>query len=94
MSNTLETLLDKYLKLEEKILFRENAVPNENKVKANKILEINMNHNVYKKAEKYYNEDKEKLKKYANVLYNGALLIEGFSVDDPIAFSNDICDLI
>lgn len=29
MSNTLETLLDKYLKLEEKILFRENAVPNE-----------------------------------------------------------------
>lgn len=75
----------------EKVL---NAVPNENKVKANKILEINMDHNVYKKAEKYYNEDKEKLKKYANVLYNGALLIEGLSVEDPIAFSNDICDLI
>jgi len=75
----------------EKVL---NQMPGDNKVKANKVLEINLSHPVYEKIQKYYEEDKEKLKKYANVLYNGALLIEGLAIEDPVGFSNDICDLI
>ena len=39
-------------------------------------------------------KDKDKLKKYASVLYNGALLIEGMPIEDPVQFSNDICELI
>jgi molecular chaperone HtpG len=39
-------------------------------------------------------KDKDKLKKYTEVLYDGALLIEGLSVEDPVALSNNICELI
>ena len=49
---------------------------------------------VFEKINSLYEKDKDKLKKYASVLYNGALLIEGMEIDDPVAFSNDICDLI
>jgi molecular chaperone HtpG len=34
------------------------------------------------------------VKKYTELLYNQALLIEGLSIEDPVAFSNAICDLI
>ena len=75
----------------EKVL---NAMPTDNKVKAERILEINVNHPIFDKLTDMLKTDKDKLKKYTEVLYNGALLIEGLSVDDPVAFSNNICDLI
>ena len=75
----------------EKVL---NAMPTDNKVSASKVLEINANHGVFAKIKEMYASDKDKLKKYASVLYGGALLIEGLEIDDPVEFSNNICDLI
>ncbi len=75
----------------EKVL---NAMPNGQKIHAQRALEINKNHPVFETIQSLYKTDQEKLKKYTAVLYNSALLIEGLPVDDPVAFSNDICDLI
>ena len=38
--------------------------------------------------------DLNEIKDYAKLLYDQALLIEGFEVEDPIAFSNKICELM
>ena len=75
----------------EKVL---NAMPNDQKVKADKILEINVNHDVFHSLKTAFAEDKEKAKLYTNLLYNQALLIEGLSINDPVAFTNDICQLM
>ena len=75
----------------EKVL---NSMPADQKVKAERVLEINPNHPVFEKIKVLFDTDKEKLKKYTEVLYGSALLIEGLSLEDPVAFSNDICDLL
>lgn len=75
----------------EKVL---NAMPNDQKVKAQRVLEININHPIFEKLKSLYQSDKEMLKKYADVLYNSALLIEGLMVEDPVAFSNNLCDIM
>ena len=75
----------------EKIL---NAMPTDDKVKAEKVLEINASHPVLEALKTAFVADKEKAKKYTELLYNQALLIEGLSIEDPVAFSNAICDLI
>ncbi len=75
----------------EKVL---NAMPNDHKVKAQRVLELNVNHPLFASLQKMQTENPDKLKKYANVLYNCALLMEGMPIDDPVAFSNDTCDLI
>lgn len=75
----------------EKVL---NAMPNDHKVKAQRVLELNVNHPLFVSLQKMQTENPDKLKKYANVLYNCALLMEGMPIDDPVAFSNDTCDLI
>lgn len=73
----------------EKVL---NAMPgNDQKISAQKVLEININHPVF---EKLKNADDETLKNYLDVLYSSALLIEGLSVEDPVEFSNKLCKLI
>lgn len=71
-----------------------NAMPGVNNVKAEKILEININHDITKKLEKLYIEDKEMLKKYAKVLYAEAKLIEGLSIDNPTEISNIITEIM
>ena len=75
----------------EKVL---NAMPNNEKVKAQKVLEINANHPVFAKLQKLNAEDKEKLKMYSELLYTQALMIEGIPVEDPVKFSNMICELM
>ncbi len=75
----------------EKIL---NAMPNNENVKAEKVLEINANHPVFAKLQKLNIEDKEKLKMYSELLYTQALMIEGIPVEDPVKFSNMICNLM
>ncbi|MGI6731579.1 MAG: molecular chaperone HtpG [Anaerovoracaceae bacterium] len=75
----------------EKIL---NNMPSDSKVQADKVLEINASHPVLEALNKTFQVDKEKVKGYAELLYNQALLIEGLSIEDPVAFSNAICDLI
>lgn len=76
----------------EKIL---NAMPyNEQKIKADKVLEININHDVFKTLQEAGQTDQEKLKLYTDLLYNQALLIEGLPIDDPVAFTNNICKMM
>lgn len=75
----------------EKVL---NAMPNDQKVKAERILEINPEHPVFETLKKLFENDKDKLAKYSELLYNQALLIEGMSIEDPVAFSNAVCELM
>ena len=75
----------------EKIL---NALPQENKVKAERILEINGNHPILDKLNQLYLEDRDKLKAYSELLYGQALLIEGLSIEDPVAFSSLLSELM
>ncbi|MCM1023385.1 MAG: molecular chaperone HtpG [Prevotella sp.] len=71
------------------------AMPgNEHNVKAEKVLEINPNHEIFKVLQKLYETDKDKLAAYGKILYAQALLIEGMPVDDPLALSGLLCDLM
>ena len=61
----------------EKIL---NAMPNNQNIKADKVLEININHEVFQSLKDAFENDKDKLDLYTNILYNQALLIEGLPI--------------
>jgi len=69
-------------------------MPNNQNIQANKVLEININHKVYKALEDAYKNDKEKLDLYTNLLYNQSLLIEGLPLEDPVEFSNNISKIM
>ncbi|SHK15759.1 molecular chaperone HtpG [Tepidibacter formicigenes] len=75
----------------EKIL---NSMPNSQGIKADKVLEININHDVFKSLKNAYENDKEKFKLYTDLLYNQALLIEGLTISDPVEFTNNICKIM
>lgn len=75
----------------EKVL---NAMPTDNKVKAEKVLEINPEHGIFSKLQDLYANDKDKLKKYTQLLYTQSLLIEGISIENPVEFSNMVCELM
>ena len=71
-----------------------NAMPTDQNVKAQKVLEINEEHPIANKLKELYKEDKEKLKDYTKILYSQARLIEGMSVENPTEISNLICDIM
>jgi len=75
----------------EKVL---NAMPNSEAIKADKVLEINVNHNVFEALKDAYEKDEDKLALFTNLLYNQALLIEGLPINDPVEFTNNICKLM
>ena len=76
----------------EKIL---NAMPTDQKIKAQRVLELNPEHEIFSKLQSLSSAgDTEKLSKYAKLLYSQALLIEGMSIDNPVEFSNLICELM
>ena len=76
----------------EKVL---NAMPTDQKVHAKRVLEINPEHEIFGKLKAISESgDSEKLAKYAKLLYTQALLIEGINIDDPVEFSNLICELM
>ncbi|MDN3016992.1 molecular chaperone HtpG [Paenibacillus sp. BSR1-1] len=75
----------------EKIL---KAMPGNQNIKADKVLEINTNHEVFKSLKDSFANDKEKLSLYTSLLYNQALLIEGLPINDPVEFTNDICKIM
>ena len=75
----------------EKVL---NSMPGaEEKVKAEQILEINADHAVFGTLRRFA-EDADKLEKYTQVLYNQALLIEGRTIEDPVAYANAVAELL
>ena len=77
----------------EKIL---SAMPMDQGIKAERVLELNPEHSVFETLNKIKSEDAggKKLEVYANLLYDQALLISGIQIDDPVEFSKSICQLI
>ncbi|MEC0667322.1 molecular chaperone HtpG [Priestia flexa] len=75
----------------EKIL---KAMPNNQQVQADKILEINPSHSVFQALKTAFEQDKEKAELYTNLLYNQALLIEGLPLEDPVEFTNNMCKVM
>ncbi|MDO4485327.1 MAG: molecular chaperone HtpG [Bacillota bacterium] len=71
-----------------------NAMPMEEKIQAERVLEINAGHPILDTLKKAYEDDKDSLKKYAEILYDQALLIEGLPIEDPVSFSNAVCELM
>lgn len=71
-----------------------NQIPNENGIKANKVLEINESHAIASKLKDLYQNDIESLKKYTKVLYALARHIEGLSVDIEPEISDIICEYL
>ena len=72
-----------------------NAMPNGDMIKANKVLEINTNHEVYNKLISLYESKKEdEVKNYTKVLYNMARLINGMPIEDANELTNIVCELI
>ena len=71
-----------------------NTMPTDERINAEKVLEINMNHPIVDKLKKLYESDKEELKSYAKVLYAEARLIEGLSIENPTEISNIINSII
>ncbi len=72
-----------------------NTMPgNEQKVKARRVLEINESHPIYEKLQALQAEGSAMVGTYADLLYNQALLIEGMSIDDPVAFAAGLCDIL
>lgn len=75
----------------EKVL---NSMPTDRR-HAQRVLEINPEHEIFNKLKAISEAgDKEKLAKYAQLLYTQALLIEGISIENPVEFSNLICELM
>lgn len=76
----------------EKVL---NSMPTDQKIHAQRVLEINPEHSIFEKLKSISEAgDSEKLGKYAQLLYTQALLIEGMSIENPVEFSNLICELM
>ncbi|MWV47261.1 molecular chaperone HtpG [Paenibacillus sp. HJL G12] len=75
----------------EKVL---KAMPNGEGIQADKVLEINVHHEVFQSLKSAFEKDQEKLGLFTNLLYNQALLIEGLPIQDPVDFTNDICKIM
>lgn len=71
-----------------------NAMPTDEQITAEKVLEINENHPIVKKLQTLYKKDKDELEKYTKILYAQARLIEGLPIDNPTEISNMVCELI
>ncbi|MBR6069482.1 MAG: molecular chaperone HtpG [Ruminococcus sp.] len=76
----------------EKVL---NSMPTDQQVHAQRVLEINPEHEIYGKLKAIADAgDSDKLTKYAKLLYTQALMIEGMPIDNPVEFSNLVCELM
>ena len=71
-----------------------NAMPGDENINAEVILEINEKHPIANKIKDLYKNDKEKLNEYSKVLYAQARLIEGLPIENPTEISNLVCELI
>ena len=64
----------------EKVL---KQMPNQSGMQAEKILEINPDHELFQALKSVHEADKKRAKDYAHLLYNQALLIEGYPIENP-----------
>lgn len=70
-----------------------NQVPGDEKAKASKVLEVNPNHELFK-AISEYKGDKELIQKYSSVLYDEAMILEGFEIEDKATFIKNLNELM
>ena len=75
----------------EKVL---SQMPQNQGIKATKILEINPDHPIFTTLQNVAKDDPATLKEYADVLYDQALLIEGLPIDDPVGYADRIVQLM
>jgi len=75
----------------EKVL---KQMPNAKDIHADKILEINPDHELFQALKVIYEKDEKKINEYASILYHQALLIEGLPIEDPTEFSNHLVKLM
>lgn len=71
-----------------------NAMPGENGIKAQTVLEINYDHPIAQKLISLYAEDKDKVKNYSKILFAQARLIGGLNIDNPTEIASLVCDLM
>lgn len=87
------TTKDNYsLNMEETLKNDPSNKNNSDMFKATKILEINPDHELYKAVSKL--NDEEDVKKYGALLYDEAMLLEGFDIEDKAAFVKNLNDLM
>ena len=78
----------------EKVLNQQAAVNGGQSVHAERVLELNAEHPIFRKLCALQAEGSDKVSTYADILYTQALLIEGMPVDDPVAYANAVCNLL
>ena len=66
---------------------------NQDNVKANKILEINPDHELFNAIKKMY-DDKKDIDEYIKLLYDQALLMAGLNVEDPSSYAKMVTELM
>ena len=71
-----------------------NAMPAGGDVQAEKILEVNTNHEVFTALQTAQSNDEVRFELLTNVLYNQARLIEGLDIEDPVQFAQDVSQLM
>ena len=71
-----------------------NAVQPDSGMKAQRVLELNLNHDAVKNMEALIQTDIDKAKKYAEVLYSQALLIAGLPLENPSEYTDLVCSLM
>lgn len=69
-------------------------MPTDEHMKAERILEVNAEHPIFLKLKDSYENDKERAKKMTEMLYSQAMLIAGFSIEDPTAYTDLVCELL
>ncbi|MCR5636641.1 MAG: molecular chaperone HtpG [Clostridiales bacterium] len=67
----------------------------ENKPKAQKILELNADSNAFEALKREFKSgNKEKAAELAEILYQNAMLIAGFPIEDPVGYCDMVCKLM
>lgn len=70
------------------------AVQPDSAIRAERILELNVEHPAFQALEAAVTADPEKAKKYATLLYDQALLIAGLPLEDPSGYTDLVCELM
>ena len=69
-------------------------MPNDDKINAEVILEINESHPIASKLKELFKNNKDEFNNYTKILYSQARLIEGLSLENPTEISNLICEIM
>lgn len=69
-------------------------MPSDQHMKAERILELNPQHSMFTMIKDAFENDKDRAKKISEMLYQQAMLIAGFSIEDPTAYTDLVCELL